>query len=219
MNARAHVDRIQVIIVDDDLFVREALSEYLNAASDIALLDVCDNGADAVESVAKRPPDVVLMDIRLPVLDGIKATAQMVRDNPSIRVLALTSFSEDALVAEMLAAGAVGYLLKSARPLVLLNAIRAAHHGLTVVPYDTVQRWAPRPAARSTVELTEREHQVLDLLAGGLNNRQIGQAMFLSGSTVKGHLRGLMAKLGAANRTTVVARAHELGLLAHRDPS
>lgn len=207
---------IRVLVVDDDLFVREHLPKYLAATSDLVLLGTCTNGAEAVARVREEPPDVVLMDIQMPVMDGIRATREIARLAPTVRVLALTSFGDDDSVADMLSAGATGFLLKSTRAAVLADAIRAAHGGLSVMPPDTVRRWGGRRPPSGGPALSERERQVLDLLAAGLNNRQIGQEMFLSTSTVKGHLSELMQKLDARSRTGVVARAHELGLLSRR---
>nr|WP_300142251.1 response regulator transcription factor [Propionicimonas sp.] len=212
----AAAPRIRVLIVDDDLFVREHLSEYLAATPDLVLLGTCTNGAEAISRVREEPPDVVLMDIQMPVMDGILATREIVQVTPTVRVLALTSFGDDDAVADMLAAGAAGFLLKSTRAHVLADGIRAVHGGLTVVPPDTVRRWGSLRQPPGGPALSERERRVLDLVAAGLNNRQIGQAMFLSASTVKSHLSDLMQKLDAPSRTGVVARAHELGLLTRR---
>lgn len=204
---------IRVMVVDDDLYVRESLSDYLAAAPDMVLVGACANGAEALARVQERMPDVVLMDIQMPVMDGVRATRELARGAPAVRVVALTSFGDDEAVAEMLDAGAAGFLLKSTRPHALVDAIRAAHDGLTVVPPDTVRRWSGSHRRVDGPELSERERQVLALLASGLNNRQIGQAMFLSASTVKNHLSDLMQKLDVPTRTGVVSRAHELGLL------
>lgn len=214
MNSAPDADMIKVLIVDDDLFVRQSLADYLASAPDMRLIAACSDGLEAAASAIEQSPDVVLMDIHLPLLDGIEATARIHRINPAIRILALTSFDDDHMIAGMLSAGAVGYLLKSTRPLILLEAVRAAHLGLTMVPHEVLQRWAPVSTSPPDIVLSERERQVLDLLGVGLNNRQIAQAMFLSASTVKKHLRDLMHRLDAPNRTMVIARAHALGLLA-----
>lgn len=204
---------IRVMIVDDDLFVREHLADYLAASADLVLVATCSNGADAVALVQQQPPDVALMDIRMPVMDGVQATSVITTLAPTVRVVALTSFGDDDAVADMLEAGAAGFLLKSTRSHALIEAIKAAHDGLTVFPPDTIRRWGLSQRQPVGPALTERERQVLDLLAAGLNNGQIGQAMFLSASTVKKHLGDLMEKLDAPSRTGVIARAHELGLL------
>jgi DNA-binding NarL/FixJ family response regulator len=208
--------RILTMIVDDDMYVRESLSDYLASADDLAVLGSCANGAEAIARIQEVPPDVVLMDIQMPVMDGIQATREISRLAPTVRVLALTSFGDDTAVADMLAAGAAGFLLKSTRAHALVDAIRAAHRGFTIVPPDTARRWGSARRTPVGPALSERERHVLDLVAAGLNNRQIGQALFLSASTVKNHVSDLMRTLNAPSRTGVVARAHELGLLPRR---
>lgn len=210
--------RITVLIVDDDLYVRESLSDFLATASDIRVLDTCANGAVAVARVREYVPDVVPMDIHMPIMDGAEATRLIMQIDPAVRVLALSSFGDDEAVADMLDSGAAGFLIKTTSPHVLVDAIRSAHNGLTIVPSETLRRWTPGTSRRPAIALTERELRVLHLLADGLNNRQIGAAMFLSGSTVKSHLSDLMRKLDARTRTGVVSRAHELGLLTPREP-
>ena len=205
--------RISVLIVDDDLFVRESLSDFLASVEDLQLLGAYADGAAAVEAVRHRPPDVVLMDVRMPVMDGLQATRAVHEIAPGTRVLALTSFEDDEAIADMFAAGACGFLLKSTRPRALADAIRAAHAGLTLVPPAAVRRWSHPRTSTAAPTLTERERQVLDGLGQGLTNRDIARSMFMSASTVKTAVTSLMRKLEAPTRTRVVARAHELGLL------
>lgn len=216
-----HPRPIGVLIVDDDLYVRESLSDFLASAEDLHLVGVCADGAAAVAAVHDHRPDVVLMDVRMPVMDGLQAT-RAVRDlAPQTRVLALTSFEDDDAIADMFAAGACGFLLKSTRPHALADAIRAAHAGLTLVPPEAVRRWSDSRASIATPALTERERHVLNGLAQGLTNRDLARSLFLSSSTVKAVVSSLIRKLDAPSRTRVVARAHELGLLSaglHTDP-
>lgn len=205
---------IRVLIVDDDLFVRESLSDYLAAAEDLDLVGACADGAAAIEAVDRYLPDVVLMDLRMPIMDGPHAT-RAIRDlAPQVRVVALTSFPDDDAVADMFTSGACGFLLKNTRPAALADAIRAAHAGLALVPPDTIRRWSDARSKPTGPPLTEREREVLDGLARGLTNRDIAHAMFVSPSTVKSLVSGLMRKLDTATRTGVVARAHDLGLLS-----
>lgn len=209
---------ITVLIVDDDLYVRESLSDFVAAAPDLQLVGTCADGVDAVEAVRRRSPDVVLMDIRMPGMDGAAATRVILDEAPETRVLALTSFADDDAVVEMFTSGACGFLLKSTRPAALADAIRAAHAGLALIPPDTIRRWSQsraRPAGHEPggPVLTERERQVLAALGQGLTNRDIARSMFVSLSTVKALVGSLMRKLGAHSRTGVVARAHELGQL------
>lgn len=207
---------IGVLIVDDDLYVRESLSDFLASAEGIHLVGVCADGAAAVAAVGGHRPDVVLMDVRMPVMDGLQATRAVLELAPEARVLVLTSFEDDDAIADMFAAGACGFLLKSTRPRALADAIRAAHAGLTLVPPDAVRRWSDSRVTVAAPTLTERERQVLDGLGQGLTNRDLARSLFLSASTVKGVVSSLMRKLDAPTRTRVVARAHELGLLSAR---
>lgn len=207
---------IRVVVVDDDLFVRDHLAAFIEATPDMQLVATCASGAEAVTVAQSQPPDVILMDIQMPGMDGIHATRVIKDLVPAVRVVALTSFGDDDAVADMIDAGAAGFLLKSTKLATLMDAIRAAHGGLTVIPPETVLRWRSPRRGPTPPLLSERERQVLDLLATGLSNREIGQAMFLSPSTVKKHLRALMQEFGVTTRTGVVARAHELGLLSSR---
>mgnify|MGYP000852394441 FL=1 len=204
---------ITVAVADDDLFVRDHLSDYLAATADLELLATCANGEQLVAQVQQRPPDVVLMDIQMPLMDGPQATRAVCALAPSVRVIALTSFGDDSAVAAMLEAGAVGFLLKSTKPEGVFEAIRAAHHGLAVIPPDVARRWSATHHRPQAPQLTDREQQLLGLLAQGMTNKQIGQALFVSASTAKQGVHELMGKLGATSRTAVVARAHQLGLL------
>lgn len=204
---------IQVLIVDDDLYVRESLSDFLSAAPDIHVLGTCADGATAVTAVSEAAPDVILMDIHMPVMDGAEATRLITRIAPTTRIVALSSLGDDDAVATMPASGAAGFLIKSTRPKALITAIRSAHSGLAIVPPETLRRWTPAPNQPPAMTLTEREQRLLSLLADGLSNKQLGDELYLSPSTVKKHLSDLMRKLGAPTRAGVVSRAHQLGLL------
>lgn len=209
---------ITVLIVDDDLYVRESLSDYLAAAADLQLVGACPDGAAAVAAVRVHLPDVVLMDIYMPGMAGPAATRAILHDAPATRVLALTSFDDDEAVADMFTSGACGFLLKSTRPRALADAIRAAHAGLSLIPPDTILRWSNTRAKPVGPALTERERQALTGLGQGLTNRDIARTMFVSPSTVKALVSSLMRKLDAPTRTGVVARAHALGLLEEDHP-
>lgn len=204
---------ITVALADDDLFVRDHLSDYLATTADLELIAVCADGEQLVAQIQQRAPDVVLMDIQMPRMDGVQATRIICESAPSVRVIALTSFGDDTAVASMLEAGAAGFLLKSTRPEALFEAIRAAHHGLAVIPDAIARRWSASHRRPEAPALTAREQQLLALLAQGLTNKQIGQELFLSASTAKQGVRDLMGKLEVSSRTAVVARAHQLGLL------
>jgi len=208
---------ISVLVVDDDLFVRETLTDYLRAADDLTLAGTYPDAESALPAVEEHRPDVVLMDVRLPGMSGIEATREVARRSAGTRVLALTSFGDAEVVVQMLAAGAHGFLLKSTRAQTLLHAVRVAHSGLAVVPQDTLQEWATSQLSAGGPVLSERERQVLLALDLGLTNRQIAAELYLSTSTVKAHVAELLRKLDAPTRTRVVARAHALGMLPGAD--
>ena len=216
--------RIRVLVVDDQALFREALVALLAVQPGIEVVGEAANGRDAVEAAGRLRPDVVLMDLRMPVLDGVGATRQLRVDHPSVRVLALTTFDGDAEVFPALRAGAVGYLLKDATTDRLVEAVVAADRGESVlapsVAAKLVARVAalPEPAAGPAPQplvdpLTDRELEVLRHLAAGRSNREIAQAVFLSEGTVKNHVTSILAKLGARDRTQAALRASALGLL------
>lgn len=207
-------ERIRVLIVDDDMLVREVLRDYVESAADLECVGVVSDGAKGVAFVEAQPVDVVLMDVQMPVMDGVEATGLMTANGRDVRVVILTSFDSDDVVREAFRAGAVGFLLKDTSPAGLVDAVRAAHRGMRVVSGDPFDRWSARDAgARETVpELTDRELDVLSDLCRGLSNAEISAARFLSASLVKVVIMSLMAKLDARNRVMVVVRAHQLGL-------
>jgi len=204
---------IRVLVVDDDLMVRQTLADYLATASDLDLIGSCADGVEAVDAVTRQAPDVVLMDIRMPVMDGIDATREILRIAPQVRVLALTTFDADEAIAAIFDCGGAGFLLKNTRPAALVEAIRAAHNGLAVIPPNLISRWTPSRIAVDRPSLAPREQEVLSAVSQGLTNREIAARLFISASTVKIHIAALMRKLEADNRTALAARAHELGLL------
>jgi DNA-binding NarL/FixJ family response regulator len=216
--------QIRVLVVDDQALFREALVALLAVQPGIEVVGEAANGREAVEAARRLRPDVVLMDLRMPVLDGVGATRQLRVDHPAVRVLALTTFDGDAEVFPALRAGAVGYLLKDATTERLVEAVVAADRGESVlapsVAAKLVARVAalPEPAAGPAPQplvdpLTDRELEVLRHLAAGRSNREIAQAVFLSEGTVKNHVTSILAKLGARDRTQAALRASALGLL------
>jgi DNA-binding NarL/FixJ family response regulator len=216
--------RIRVLVVDDQALFREALVALLAVQAGIEVVGEAADGQQAVEAVGRLRPDVVLMDLRMPVLDGVGATRRLHVDHPGVRVLALTTFDGDAEVFPALRAGAVGYLLKDATTERLVEAVVAADRGESVLAPSVAAKLvarvatlpdpAPGPAPQPLVDpLTDRELEVLRHLAAGRSNREIAQAVFLSEGTVKNHVTSILAKLGARDRTQAALRASALGLL------
>jgi DNA-binding NarL/FixJ family response regulator len=215
-----------VLLVDDQALFREALGTLLSVRSDIEVVGEAADGAEALERVAELNPDVVLMDLRMPVLDGIAATRRLRVERPDVQVLALTTFDDDEDVFAALRAGAVGYLLKDVSSQKLVEAVRAAARGESVlqpsVAAKVVARFAQLPepeddqASRPqplVVPLSARELEVVRLLADGRSNREIAAALFLAEGTVKNHVTNVLAKLGARDRTQAALRARALRLL------
>jgi DNA-binding NarL/FixJ family response regulator len=216
-------DRVRVLLVDDQALFREALATLLAVRPEIAVVGEAGDGAAALERAAVLRPDVVLMDLHMPVLDGIAATRRLRVEQPDVRVLALTTFDDDEDVFAALRAGAVGYLLKDVASERLVEALLAAARGESVlqpsVAARVVARFAqlpddgpPRPQPL-VVPLSERELGVLKLLADGSSNREIAGTLFLAEGTVKNHVTNVLAKLGARDRTQAALRARGLGLI------
>ena len=216
---------IRIIVVDDDAIVRSALAAYAAAAHDVQVVGVYENGADAVAAVATDPVDVVLMDVRMPVMEGITATSRIRRDSPHTRVLLLTSFDEDDYMISALRVGASGFLLKDASPKTVVDAVHAVHGGATVISPEPLGRLvrtkdATLPAQRSApphVDLSPRELDILRLLCQALTNAEIADRLFLAESTVKSHVSAIMAKLLVTTRLKAVVRAYEWGLVQRTD--
>jgi len=204
---------VRVLIVDDDRFVQRSVAEFIEAAGDLECAGACGNGAEAVAFVDAHPVDVVLMDVQMPVMDGVEGARLILQAHPRVRVLMWTSFDNDAAVATAMRHGAAGFLLKTCTARTLIDAIRTAHGGMTVLAPDTLRalQSVPPPAADAP-ELTDREAEVLAALCRGLSNAEIAGHLYLSESSVKAHLSSLMQKLDAHTRVKVVLKAHELGL-------
>ena len=202
---------IRVMIVDDHQMVREGLKVLLSICDDIAVVGEAADGAEAVELCPAVLPDVVLMDVMMPVMDGAEATAEITAAYPEVRVIALTSFVDQDYVQKTLDAGAISYLLKDARPDALIQAVRDAMDGRGTIDSSAMKALLER---RDDVgrDLTAREREVLALLAGGLSNKEIAQRLTLSVGTVRLHVSNVLSKLGAPNRTTAAAIAMKHGL-------
>jgi two-component system, NarL family, response regulator LiaR len=207
---------IRVMIVDDHAVVRSGLSTFLMTCDDMELVGEAGSGEQALRLCAQARPDVVLMDLVMPGMDGATTTRLIREQCPEIQVVALTSFKERELVQGALQAGAIGYLLKDISADELANAIRAAYAGKPTLASEAAQVLIDatrHPADRLGFDLTEREREVLALLAQGMNNSQIAEQLVISVSTAKYHVSSVLSKLGAATRTEAVALAFEHNLV------
>jgi DNA-binding NarL/FixJ family response regulator len=201
---------IRVLIADDHAIVRGGLEQLLATADDIELVGGARNGAEAVEQARASRPDVVLMDLSMPVLDGIEATRRIVNADPEIRVIALTSFSDDRHILDALRAGASGYLLKHAGPDDLLAAIRAAAEGdAPLDPKAGRVMLQSQRAGRPASDLSAREEEVLRLVVTGMLNKQIARRLGITERTVKAHLTKIFQHLGVTDRTQAAMWAME----------
>ncbi len=202
---------IRVIVIDDHTMVRKGLIVLLENFPDIEVVGEGNNGQIAVDLVRTKQPDVVLMDMIMPRMDGVEATNAIRRGNPETQVIMLTSFSEEQKVQDALKAGAISYLMKNVSGDELATAIRRAYEGQSTLAPEAAQaliRFTTRPPAIGA-DLTERELEVLSLMTEGLNNREIAERLVISSSTVKNHVSNILEKLGSSSRTAAVALAIE----------
>ena len=211
---------IRVALADDQELVRTGFRMILESEGDITVVGEAEDGAQAFEIVRRERPDVVLMDVRMPVLDGIAATARIVAAGLPTRVLVLTTFDLDEVVFEALRAGAAGFLLKTGPADDLVRAVRVVASGESLlspsVTRRLVEEFARRPSGAPPAavnELTPRELDVLKLLARGLSNAEIATELFVEASTVKSHVASILAKLGLRDRVQAVVAAYESGLV------
>lgn len=200
------------MLLDDDLYVRTSLARLLDRAEDIQVIATYDNGLKAVGAMADDPPDIALIDISMPVTDGIETTRRLRDAAPSVRILALTSVSTEQAAAGMLEAGAVGFLMKDTPVTAMVHSIRAANAGLSVLSGPASRLISTRRAESGLPDLSEVEVAILRLLAQGMTNAAIAPRVFLAASTVKYHISALMVKLDASNRVALAVPATELGL-------
>jgi DNA-binding NarL/FixJ family response regulator len=201
---------IRVMIVDDHAVVRRGLEQLLATTDDLEVVATASNGEAALDVVASAAPDVVLMDLSMPVVDGVEATRRIVAASPSTHVVVLTSFAEQQRVLDALEAGAVGYLLKDAEPDEVLAAIRAAHAGGSPLdPKAARVLLDAQRARRPARSLSAREEEVLRLVATGLANKQIARRLDISERTVKAHLTSVFQQLGVTDRTQAALWAKE----------
>ena len=202
---------IRVMIVDDHGVVREGLKAYLSAAEDLEVVGEAADGAEAVLECRRLDPDVVLMDLVMPVMDGAAATARIKHANPAVKVIALTSFAADDLVQRALDAGATSYLLKDTRPEALVPAVRDAYAGKGTIDSKAMQAMMRRQDLGW--DLSPREREVLALLVKGMTNEEIAGKLILSTGTVRLHVSNILLKLHAPNRTSAAVIAVENRLI------
>jgi NarL family two-component system response regulator LiaR len=197
------------MIVDDHSMVRRGLAAYLTSEPDIELVGEAGDGCAALELCAQLQPDVILMDLVMPELDGVEATRIISKRWPKVRVLALTSFQEADFVREALQAGAIGYQLKNISGGALAEAIRTAHAGRSTLAPEAVQALLEPSASEPfpDYDLTPREYEVLGLLVQGLSNAEISQELSVTHSTVKAHVSNILSKMGASSRAEAVSLA------------
>jgi len=217
-------EQISVLIVDDHAVVRKGVRGYLEAQPDITIAGEADSGEEAVRLAAEHAPDVILMDLVMPGMDGVEATGRVREASPGSQVVVLTSYHEDDHIFPAIKAGALSYLLKNVRPEELVAAVRAAAEGEAVLDSPVATRvmqqmrkslTSPQTVVQPLVDpLSERELEVLDLIAAGLTNREIADRLFITVGTVKRHVNNIYGKLQAHHRAEAIARARDLGLLS-----
>ncbi len=215
---------IRVLIVDDHAMVREGLRAFLELQDDLEVLGEAADGEQAIETAQKLRPDVILMDLVMPKLDGIAAMRSLHDLLPDARVIVLTSFLDEERLLPAIQAGAAGYLLKNAEPAELARAIRAAHAGEAIIDPTAAARLVhaiadgPLPSASNSERLTRREQEVLELIARGQSNKRIAFALGISEKTVKTHVGHVLAKLGVTDRTQAALLAVREGLVGDPGP-
>ena len=212
-----------MLVVDDEALLRSAFSSLIGAQDDLEVVGAAADGQQAVELATSLAPDVVVMDVRMPVMDGIEATRQITRNRPGSRVLILTTFDLDGYVFEALRAGASGFALKSRPPEELLSGIRTVAAGdallaptvtRRLIAHFTDQTRVTARTAPGLAELTDREREVLALVARGLSNAELAATLHVTLPTAKTHVSRILTKLGARDRTQLAILAYESGILA-----
>lgn len=220
-------NKIRVLVVDDHPIVRQGLRTFIDLQSDMEVVGEGTNGIEAVDLARCTQPDIVLLDLVMPEMDGFQATSRIIECSPNSRVIILTSFSEEEKVLPAIRAGAHGYLLKDIAPTELVQAVRDAYLGKVQLHPEIARKLmsvvaaeessASRSATDAYDELTERENEVLHLIADGLNNREIAEKLFISEKTVKTHVSSILSKLGLADRTQAAIYALRRGLYSDEE--
>jgi DNA-binding NarL/FixJ family response regulator len=213
---------VRVLVVDDDKLMRAGLRAVISSDESIEVIGEAGDGRAAIDSARRLDPDVVLMDVRMPEIDGISATREVLEVAPEARVVIVTTFEEDEYVFGALAAGASGFLLKRTGPEELIDAIKTVAGGDALLSPSVTRRVIERMARQPTpgepeearmAELTAREREVLELIAGGLTNAEIAERLVIEESTVKTHVKRILMKLGLRDRVQAVIFAYESGLI------
>ncbi len=221
---------IRILLVDDQALFREGLRTLLSVHNDLEVVGEASNGQEAIDAVEKLAPDVVLMDLRMPVLNGVAATRQISDTTPHSRIIVLTTFDDDDYVFDGLRAGAVGYLLKDVPSARLVEAIRATARGESFLEPSVAAKVVAEFSRMSSLEnttnaktaaaqqdliepLSERELEILGVLATGASNREIASQLFITEGTVKNHITNILGKLGVRDRTQAALKAKDMGLI------
>ncbi len=204
---------IRLVIVDDHPIVRGGLRDTFADVADVEVVGEASDGAEGIERAKALAADVVLMDLRMPGMDGVAATAALREQAPGVRVLILTTFDSESDVLPAIEAGATGYLLKDALPEELMRAVRAAAHGESVLAPSVTQHLMGQVRRPSSAALTDREKEVLQLVADGNSNREAATALFIGEASIKTHLQHIYDKLGVRDRASAVAEGYRRRLL------
>ena len=205
--------RIRILVVDDHPIVRSGITSVLATQSDFEVVGEASNGREAVETAVRLEPDIVLMDLRMPVLNGVGASAEILRTRPTTRIVVLTTYASDGEVLRAIEAGAVGYLLKDVPHEELFRALRAVARGERYLAPVVTERLMSRLQRPARIALTDRELEVLRSVSRGHGNKEIAAVLGIAEPTVKAHLVHIFEKLGVENRTAAARVARELGLI------
>jgi DNA-binding NarL/FixJ family response regulator len=210
----AESEKLQIFIVDDHPVVRQGLRAMLSSEPDIAVMGMAASAKEAISLLSRQQPDVVLMDLRMPGMEGTEAIIELRRQTPDIRILVLTNYRSDEYIVRATQAGAMGYLLKNTPQEEIVKAVRTVCRNERYVPKDIADRLFE---AISHAELSPRELEVLALVAQGCTNKDVAQQLFISDKTVRNHVTSCLLKLNAKDRTEAVTRAIERGLIRVQD--
>jgi DNA-binding NarL/FixJ family response regulator len=211
-NGKTSKKLVQVLVADDHVTVREGLTAIIGRQNDMSIVGDAANGQQAVELWTKHRPDITLLDLRMPLMDGVTATEDIRRQDPSAKIIILTTYDTDNEILRAIRAGAKAYLLKDSQREDLLDCIRRVHRGETFITPCLIEKLA---AGLSSQPLTSRELDVLTSLAQGLSNKEIGARLCITETTVKSHLRAIFSKLDVLSRTEAIAAASQRGLIQY----